>query len=75
MISHILDMSDEDPHREEQIRKYSAIYGRFDSKRKDGKHLTLHEVFYGAFASLGAFGFKYIMHFQEYPVQKPANAG
>lgn len=24
--------------------KYSAIYGRFDSKRKDGKHLTLHEL-------------------------------
>ncbi|XP_026127199.1 NGFI-A-binding protein 1b isoform X1 [Carassius auratus] len=44
MISHIFDMSDEDPHREEEIRKYSAIYGRFDSKRKDGKHLTLHEL-------------------------------
>ncbi|XP_041120648.1 NGFI-A-binding protein 1b isoform X2 [Polyodon spathula] len=44
MISHIFDMSDEDPHKEEEIRKYSAIYGRFDSKRKDGKHLTLHEL-------------------------------
>ncbi|ROL50414.1 NGFI-A-binding protein 1, partial [Anabarilius grahami] len=44
MISHIFDMSDKDPHREEEIRKYSAIYGRFDSKRKDGKHLTLHEL-------------------------------
>lgn len=44
MISHIFDMSEEDPHREEEIRKYSAIYGRFDSKRKDGKHLTLHEL-------------------------------
>lgn len=44
MISHIFDMSEEDPRREEEIRKYSAIYGRFDSKRKDGKHLTLHEV-------------------------------
>lgn len=44
MIGHIFDMSDDDPHREEEIRKYSAIYGRFDSKRKDGKHLTLHEV-------------------------------
>ncbi|XP_035379599.1 NGFI-A-binding protein 1b isoform X2 [Electrophorus electricus] len=44
MISHIFDMNEEDPHREEEIRKYSAIYGRFDSKRKDGKHLTLHEL-------------------------------
>ncbi|KAI3366151.1 hypothetical protein L3Q82_009975 [Scortum barcoo] len=37
-------MSDDDPRREEEIRKYSAIYGRFDSKRRDGKHLTLHEL-------------------------------
>uniref|UniRef100_A0ABI7ZG98 NGFI-A binding protein 1 n=1 Tax=Felis catus TaxID=9685 RepID=A0ABI7ZG98_FELCA len=43
MIGHIFEMSDDDPHKEEEIRKYSAIYGRFDSKRKDGKHLTLHE--------------------------------
>ncbi|NWZ91854.1 NAB1 protein, partial [Nesospiza acunhae] len=41
---HIFEMSDDDPHKEEEIRKYSAIYGRFDSKRKDGKHLTLHEL-------------------------------
>ncbi|XP_070436551.1 NGFI-A-binding protein 1 isoform X2 [Equus przewalskii] len=44
MIGHIFEMSDDDPHKEEEIRKYSAIYGRFDSKRKDGKHLTLHEL-------------------------------
>ncbi|KAH0621589.1 hypothetical protein JD844_023056 [Phrynosoma platyrhinos] len=44
MVGHIFEMSDEDPHKEEEIRKYSAIYGRFDSKRKDGKHLTLHEL-------------------------------
>lgn len=44
MIGHIFDMSQEDPRREEEIRKYSAIYGRFDSKRRDGKHLTLHEL-------------------------------
>ncbi|XP_062972321.1 NGFI-A-binding protein 1 isoform X3 [Elgaria multicarinata webbii] len=43
MVGHIFEMADEDPHKEEEIRKYSAIYGRFDSKRKDGKHLTLHE--------------------------------
>ncbi|XP_061910459.1 NGFI-A-binding protein 1-like [Entelurus aequoreus] len=44
MVGHIFDLSDEDPRREEEIRKYSAIYGRFDSKRRDGKHLTLHEL-------------------------------
>ncbi|XP_069471775.1 NGFI-A-binding protein 1 [Ambystoma mexicanum] len=44
MIGHIFDMSEDDPHKDEEIRKYSAIYGRFDSKRKDGKHLTLHEL-------------------------------
>lgn len=44
MIGHIFEMTDEDPRKEEEIRKYSAIYGRFDSKRKDGKHLTLHEL-------------------------------
>lgn len=44
MISHILDMEGDDQRREEEIRKYSAIYGRFDSKRRDGKHLTLHEL-------------------------------
>ncbi|XP_068101023.1 NGFI-A-binding protein 1 isoform X2 [Hyperolius riggenbachi] len=44
MIGHVFEMLDEDPHKEEEVRKYSAIYGRFDSKRKDGKHLTLHEL-------------------------------
>ncbi|CAL8288506.1 unnamed protein product [Lota lota] len=44
MVGHILDMSEEEPRREEEIRKYSAIYGRFDSKRRDGKQLTLHEL-------------------------------
>lgn len=44
MIGHIFEMSDDDPRREEEIRKFSAIYGRFDSKRRDGKHLTLHEL-------------------------------
>lgn len=28
----------------EGIRKYSAIYGRFDCKRRPEKPLTLHEV-------------------------------
>lgn len=37
-------MRDDDPQRLQQIRKYSAIYGRFDCKRKPEKPLTLHEV-------------------------------
>lgn len=37
-------MSDEDPVRLQQIRKFSAIYGRFDCKRRPEKPLTLHEV-------------------------------
>jgi hypothetical protein len=28
----------------DEIRKYAAIYGRFDCKRKPEKPLTLHEV-------------------------------
>ncbi|XP_072417564.1 NGFI-A-binding protein 1-like isoform X2 [Chiloscyllium punctatum] len=43
-LGHIFEMSEQDPQREEEIRKFSAIYGRFDSKRKDGKNLTLHEI-------------------------------
>lgn len=37
-------MSEDDPRRMEAIRKYAAIYGRFDCKRKPEKPLTLHEV-------------------------------
>ena len=37
-------MSDEDPARLELLRKYAAIYGRFDSKRKSEKPMSLHEV-------------------------------
>lgn len=32
------------PQRLHEYRKYSAIYGRFDAKRKPDKPLTLHEV-------------------------------
>uniref|UniRef100_A0A8C4QR72 Uncharacterized protein n=1 Tax=Eptatretus burgeri TaxID=7764 RepID=A0A8C4QR72_EPTBU len=42
-LAHIADMTHGDPRRIEEIRKFSAIYGRFDSKRKDGRQLTLHE--------------------------------
>lgn len=37
-------MSDTDPNKIDEIRKYSAIYGRFDCKRKSDKPLTLHEM-------------------------------
>ncbi|KAI4891732.1 hypothetical protein NFI96_031421 [Prochilodus magdalenae] len=43
-ISHLCELSEDDPQREEEIRKYSAIYGRFDSKRRDGRPLTTHEL-------------------------------
>lgn len=39
-----MSMSDCDPRRMEEIRKFSAIYGRFDCKRRAEKPLTLHEV-------------------------------
>uniref|UniRef100_A0A182RNX6 NAB co-repressor domain-containing protein n=1 Tax=Anopheles funestus TaxID=62324 RepID=A0A182RNX6_ANOFN len=40
----VIAMSESDPRRMEEIRKYSAIYGRFDCKRRPEKPLTLHEV-------------------------------
>ncbi|XP_034943772.1 NGFI-A-binding protein homolog [Chelonus insularis] len=40
----VMAMPDTDPRRMEEIRKYAAIYGRFDCKRKPEKPLTLHEV-------------------------------
>lgn len=41
---HILEMAGDHPQREEEIRKWAPIYGRFDSKRKSEKPLSLHEV-------------------------------
>lgn len=55
MVGHILDMSHDDPRRHREIRKYSAIYGRFDSKRRDGRSLTLHEVGEGPGGATGAW--------------------
>ena len=37
-------MPDDDPRKMDEIRRFSAIYGRFDCKRKPEKPLTLHEV-------------------------------
>ncbi|XP_076366803.1 NGFI-A-binding protein 1-like isoform X2 [Tachypleus tridentatus] len=43
-LEYVMNMSDDDPRRMEEMRKYAAIYGRFDCKRKPEKPLTLHEV-------------------------------
>ncbi|XP_068172372.1 NGFI-A-binding protein 2 [Antennarius striatus] len=43
-VGHIFKMGPQDENKEEEIRKYSLIYGRFDSKRREGKQLTHHEL-------------------------------
>uniref|UniRef100_A0A8B9KW93 NGFI-A binding protein 2 (EGR1 binding protein 2) n=1 Tax=Astyanax mexicanus TaxID=7994 RepID=A0A8B9KW93_ASTMX len=43
-VGHIFNLEPQDKSKEEEIRKYSLIYGRFDSKRREGKQLTHHEV-------------------------------
>lgn len=43
-IDAIIALSENDPRRMDGIRKFSAIYGRFDCKRRPEKPLTLHEV-------------------------------
>ncbi|XP_028303921.1 NGFI-A-binding protein 2 [Gouania willdenowi] len=43
-VGHIFTMESLDANKEEEIRKYSLIYGRFDSKRREGKQLTHHEL-------------------------------
>ncbi|XP_061641716.1 NGFI-A-binding protein 2 [Phyllopteryx taeniolatus] len=43
-VGHIFNMGSQDVKKEEEIRKYSLIYGRFDSKRREGKLLTQHEL-------------------------------
>ena len=37
-------MSLNDPNRVEQIRKFSAIYGHFNTLRKTGRPMSLHEA-------------------------------
>lgn len=39
-----MSMPENDPRRMDEIRRYAAIYGRFDCKRRPEKPLTLHEV-------------------------------
>ncbi|RVE72722.1 hypothetical protein OJAV_G00040950 [Oryzias javanicus] len=43
-VGHIFSMGPLNANKEEEIRKYSLIYGRFDSKRREGKQLTHHEL-------------------------------
>ncbi|RWS14341.1 NGFI-A-binding protein 1-like isoform X2 [Dinothrombium tinctorium] len=43
-LEYVMNMSEDDVRRMDEIRKYAAIYGRFDCKRKPEKPLTLHEV-------------------------------
>lgn len=43
-LEQVMAMSESDPRRMDEIRKYAAIYGRFDCKRRPEKPLTLHEV-------------------------------
>ncbi|XP_055995872.1 NGFI-A-binding protein 1-like isoform X2 [Ostrea edulis] len=44
-IMQLINSSSEDePNRMEHLRKYAAIYGRFDSKRKSEKPMSLHEI-------------------------------
>lgn len=43
-VGHVFRMGSQDASKEEEIRKYSLIYGRFDSKRREGKQLTHHEL-------------------------------
>ena len=40
----LVQMPMDAPGRLDLMRKYGAIYGRFDSKRKNEKPMSLHEV-------------------------------
>jgi hypothetical protein len=40
----VLRIGDDDPRRLDKVRKYAAIYGRYDCKRKVQKPLTIHEL-------------------------------
>ncbi|BFZ06525.1 hypothetical protein BsWGS_09563 [Bradybaena similaris] len=43
-ISKVMLMSLEDPTRMDAMRRYAAIYGRFDSKRKNHRPMSMHEI-------------------------------
>ncbi|CAG5125958.1 unnamed protein product [Candidula unifasciata] len=43
-IAKVMLMSTEDPTRMDAMRRYAAIYGRFDSKRKNHRPMSMHEI-------------------------------
>ncbi|XP_026529683.1 NGFI-A-binding protein 2 isoform X2 [Notechis scutatus] len=43
-VGHIFQLDNGDPRKEEEIRRHSAIYGRGETRRCEGKQLTLHEL-------------------------------
>ncbi|CAG5131642.1 unnamed protein product, partial [Candidula unifasciata] len=43
-ILSVMQMSTDDPHRMSALRKYAAIYGRFDSRRRNDKPMNMHEI-------------------------------
>ncbi|XP_025077946.1 NGFI-A-binding protein 1-like isoform X5 [Pomacea canaliculata] len=43
-IQNLMTSQDDHPNRIEELRKYAAIYGRFDSKRKNDRPMSLHEI-------------------------------
>ncbi|GFN75952.1 ngfi-a-binding protein 1 [Plakobranchus ocellatus] len=43
-ITTVMLMNPDDPNRLDAMRKYAAIYGRFDSKRKNHRPMSLHEI-------------------------------
>ncbi|XP_061470605.1 NGFI-A-binding protein 2 isoform X2 [Rhineura floridana] len=43
-VGHIFRMDNGDPRKEEEVRRHSAIYGRGEARRCEGKQLTLHEL-------------------------------
>lgn len=42
-IDEAMNLAEDDPNRMDLFRRYSAIYGRFDSKRRGGKLMNFHE--------------------------------
>lgn len=43
-IQNLISSADSSSNRLEELRKYAAIYGRFDSKRKNDRPMSLHEI-------------------------------
>ncbi|BFZ22817.1 hypothetical protein BsWGS_25856 [Bradybaena similaris] len=40
----VMQMSADEPHRMSALRRFAAIYGRFDSRRKNHKPMNMHEI-------------------------------